>query len=78
MDDRICCICNLAVYLELYGNVKEDNNSFVYGNGKDGDRKIRQFLNDIYGNYVHYYYIFIHIIIFINIYCLIFFNFLIC
>jgi hypothetical protein len=44
MDDRLCVLLNLAVYLELRGVMDGNNASFVYGNGSDGDRAIRALL----------------------------------
>jgi hypothetical protein len=50
MDDRICILLNLAIYLELCTTtMAAEAATFVYGNGKDGDRAVRDYLNDIFG-----------------------------
>ncbi|CAK4203199.1 unnamed protein product [Aphanomyces euteiches] len=44
MDDRLCPLLNLAVYIELLDLTKFDT-TFLFGNGMDGDRGIRSLLS---------------------------------
>ncbi|CAK4166287.1 unnamed protein product [Aphanomyces euteiches] len=47
MDERLCCLLNLAVYIELLGcheNSSVNSSEFTFGNGVDGDRMIRLML----------------------------------
>ncbi|KAG9408425.1 hypothetical protein AC1031_021664 [Aphanomyces cochlioides] len=44
MDDRLCPILNLAIYIELL-DVTRDDNVFLFGNGIDGERNVRSLLN---------------------------------
>ena len=50
MDDRICVLLNLAVYLEFYTtSIESEPAMFFYGNGRDGDRAVWDYLTDIFG-----------------------------
>jgi hypothetical protein len=52
IDDRICVILNLDVYLECFtSDFDADTTLFLYGNGVDGDRAIRSYINKIFGLY---------------------------
>ncbi|KAH9090707.1 hypothetical protein LEN26_018858 [Aphanomyces euteiches] len=44
MDDRLCPLLNLAIYLETQLTVM-DSDSFLYGNGGDGHRNVRSLLS---------------------------------
>ncbi|KAH9092367.1 hypothetical protein LEN26_018452 [Aphanomyces euteiches] len=43
MDDRLCPLLNLAVYIELL-DLDKFGSSFIFGNGLDGDRSVRSLL----------------------------------
>lgn len=47
MDDRICALLNLAVYLESTNIELNTNCDFLYANGKDGDRRVRDCLKTV-------------------------------
>ncbi|KAG9404846.1 hypothetical protein AC1031_005057, partial [Aphanomyces cochlioides] len=49
MDDRLCPLLNLAVYIELLDLDKFDS-SFIFGNGLDGDRSVRSLLGVALGS----------------------------
>ena len=50
MDDRICVLLNLAVYLEFYTtSIESEPAMFFYGNGRDGIRAVWEYLTDIFG-----------------------------
>jgi hypothetical protein len=44
MDDRLCVLLNLAVYLELWGEIHTPENTFVFGQGTDGDKNVRNLI----------------------------------
>ncbi|DAZ93306.1 TPA: hypothetical protein N0F65_000857 [Lagenidium giganteum] len=44
MDDRLCPLLNLAVYVEISARQCESTDSFTFGNGCDGDRSVRALL----------------------------------
>ena len=43
MDDRLCPLLNLAIYIELL-DLKIFDSTFLFGNGLDGDRSVRSLL----------------------------------
>ena len=45
MDERICALLNLGIYLETCDI--NSTNEYLYGNGVDGDRKVRNALNTV-------------------------------
>ena len=56
MEERICPLLNLAVHSEMMGcNVaegeQERGDSFLFGNGNDGHRRVRAVLEIIFGMY---------------------------
>jgi hypothetical protein len=44
MDDRLCVVLNLVVYLELWGEIYTPENTFLFGQGTDGDKSVRNLL----------------------------------
>ncbi|KAG9403739.1 hypothetical protein AC1031_005227 [Aphanomyces cochlioides] len=44
MDERLCVLLNLAVYLELIEDDSIVDEKFLFGNGVDGDRSVRDLL----------------------------------
>ena len=54
-NEKLCVLLNLAIYLELYGEMENINNSFIYGNGESGDRIVRNLLKNILGNLSYLY-----------------------
>ncbi|KAG9408721.1 hypothetical protein AC1031_020567 [Aphanomyces cochlioides] len=50
MDERLCCLLSLAVYIELLGcheNSSVNSSAFTFGNGVDGDRMIHSMLQSV-------------------------------
>ena len=51
MDEHLCPLLNLAVYLECMGNRDGNDNTpdnFLYGDGCDGHRKVRAILEELF------------------------------
>jgi hypothetical protein len=44
MDERLCTLLNLAVYLECWGETRDEESVFMYDNGAHGDRVVRRLL----------------------------------
>ena len=56
MDEILCVILNLGIYLEICSeDFYEDSSQFLYGNGKDGDRNVRDSIAKIIGIYYKNY-----------------------
>ena len=54
-DERICVLLNLAIHIEMYGEMADSSSLFLYGNGIDGDRIVREILKSALGIKINCY-----------------------
>ena len=50
MNDELCVLLSLGIYIEVMA-MKTDQMEFLFGNGVDGDRSVRGYLNKVIRTY---------------------------